>query len=49
MNFGFILRIAKKDWKEILNNRQFLIPIITMPIVIGVVLPLAFSFIYGSV
>ncbi|HMF30307.1 MAG TPA: ABC transporter permease subunit [Candidatus Lokiarchaeia archaeon] len=43
MNFRYLMSIAKKDWVEIRNNKQFLAPLIILPILLAVVLPLAFS------
>ena len=39
MKFGNIWLVFQKDWQEIRQSKQILIPIIVLPLVIVVVLP----------
>ncbi|HMF34307.1 MAG TPA: ABC transporter permease subunit [Candidatus Lokiarchaeia archaeon] len=43
MNLGNLIRIAKKDWKEILGNKQLRAPLMVMPVIFGVILPLSLT------
>jgi len=43
MNARNLFRIAKKDWIEVRNNKELLLPLLLLPILLSVVLPLIFA------